>query len=279
MRVRSASVALVLLAGCGMSEGPLLIALDGGGIVSDGGSAMAGAGGSAPALIAQDDPWQYQLTGAVDTELDVRLFVVDLFNVEEDEIASLKAQGTLVVGYLSAGTRETYRDDAGRFPAAAVGQPLESYPNESWLDIRDPTVRALMAARLDLARTKRFDGVFPTNLTAYRRESGFELTAADQADYTTWLAREARARGLRVGMGDDFARAGEFGAHFDFAIHYGCIARGDCALLEPFRMQGKSVLDIETSGTAADVCRRAAEYQVNAILKNQGFGAHFEGCP
>ena len=82
MRVRSAGVALVLLAGCGMTEGPLLIALDGGGVASDGGSTMAGAGGSAqplpPPLIAQDDPWQYQLTGAVDTELDVRLGSLEL---------------------------------------------------------------------------------------------------------------------------------------------------------------------------------------------------------
>ena len=145
--------------------------------------------------------------------------------------------------------------------------------------MRDATVRALMAARLDTVRNKGFDGVFPTSLSAYKHDNGFDLTAADQADYTAWLAEQARARGLRVGMGDDFARVGELGTHFDFAIQYECIARGDCALLDPFRAQGKTVLDIETQGTRDEMCRLAAQYQVNAILKQPGFGASLVGCP
>ena len=277
MRVRSAGVALVLLAGCGVTEGPLLIALDGGEIAaSDGGS--AGAAASTPPLIAQDDPWQYQLVGTVDPALDVRLFVGDLFNVKDAEIARLRAQGTILVAYLSAGTVENFRTDADRFPDAAIGRALEAYPDERWLDVRDPTVRAQMAVRLALARSRGFDGVFPTGLAAYRRDTGFDLTAEDQAAYTTWLAGEAHARGLRIGMSDDFTRIDELGPHFDFAIHYGCIARGDCAQLDPFRVQGKAVLDLETEGTRDEMCRRADEFQVNAILKHAGFDSYVVRC-
>ena len=43
--------------------------------------------------------------------------------------------------------------------------------------------------------------------------------------------------------------------------------------------QVKTVLDLETQGTRDEMCRRAAEYQVNAILKRPGFDAYFEGCP
>ena len=80
-------------------------------------------------------------------------------------------------------------------------------------------------------------------------------------------------------MSGDFARVAELGTHFDFAIHSGCIARADCSQLDSLRAQGKTVLDLETQGTRDEMCRRAAEYQVNAILKRPGFDAYFEGCP
>jgi hypothetical protein len=206
------------LIGCSAAEGPLLHArgampsapvIDGGVVGGSGGASGSGATGvtAVPLALAQDAPWQYQLVGTIDATLAADLFVVDLFETRQSTLDALRARGTLVVAYLSAGTLESYRDDAEQFPEAAVGSPLVSYPNEAWLDVRDQTVRTLMAARLDLAQRKGFDGVLPTNLTAYTADSGFSLSAADQLDYTAWLAAEVRARGMSVGMSSDFARS------------------------------------------------------------------------
>jgi hypothetical protein len=231
-----------------------------------------------PLPLAEGAAWQYQLVEAIDPALPVELFIVDLFEAEQPSIDAMHASGKLVVAYLSAGTREDFRDDADRFPDAAVGNPLANYPNEAWLDVRDATVRSVMAARLDVAQAKRFDGVLPTNMTAYTSDSGFALSAADQLAYTVWLAAEARRRGLSVGMSGDFGRSAELVAHHDFALGYGCLARGTCAQLAPFAAQGKPVLDVETEGEQAAVCAAAAQQGVNALLKQSRFGAYRVGC-
>jgi hypothetical protein len=266
------------LAGCGVTEGRLLHAIGDAGAAREEGGARDGSAGTAPAIIAPGEPWQYQLTGRVDPQLHAQLFVIDLFNVSADTIAQLHASGKRAAAYLSAGTLEPYRDDAARFPASAVGRSFEAYPDESWLDVRDDSVRALMAARLDLARDSGFDGVLPTNLTAYLYDSGFDLSAQDEADYSAWLAEQAHQRGLAVGMSGDFTQAG-LAQHFDFGVHYGCIARGDCGLLDPFLAQGKPALDVEIEGDLTAMCSRAAELGVNAILKRSDYGAYREVCP
>ena len=284
---RAAACGLWLI-GCSAAEGPLLHARSamppaGGG---DGGAAGGGGSGGSiavaqpvPLEFSQGAPWQYQLTGAIDETLEAELFVVDLFNTEQPTLDEHHARGRLDVAYLSAGTHETFRDDADQFPAAAVGSPLDSYPNERWLDVRDPTVRSLMAARLDLAASKGFEGVLPTSMTAYRADSGFALSADDQLDYTTWLAAEVRARGMSAGMSGDFGRSAELAAHHDFAIHFGCLARGDCAVLAPFAAAAKPVFDIETEGEPASVCAAAAQQGVNVLMKDSGFGPDRVGCP
>lgn len=262
-----------LVAACSPIEGPLLHArplVDAG---ADG--AMFPMTGIA---IEQSMAWQYQLSGALDFDIDADLFVIDLFQPEEAQIAALHASGKIVVAYLSAGTVESYRDDADRFPEEAVGEPLENYPNESWLDVRNAQVRALMAARLDVARAKGFDGIVPTSLSGYLRETGFDFTAADQRDYSAFLAAEAHARGLHVCMTDDYEQVQLLAEHYDWAVHFGCIARGDCDELDLLRSQGKPVFDVELEGEVAGVCARAADLGINVIIKRPSFDAYRVGC-
>lgn len=278
--------AVVLFAGCGVREGPLLRAVDGGPLrVDAGGDASIpeppdmDASGGTVAVFAPDVTWQYQLVGTVDPELDARLFVVDLFEVRAEVIARLHAQNKIAVAYLSAGTLESYRDDADDFPAEAVGRPLESYPNESWLDVRSQAVRERMAARLDMARSKGFDGIVPTSLNAYLQDSGFPLSADDQSDYAVWLSAEIRARGMHVAMSGDFTRIATLAPHYDWAVDFGCVARANCNLLAPFAKAGKPVLDVETQGDLTAACTLARGYGVNMIFKRQNFDAYRMVCP
>jgi hypothetical protein len=266
-------LALGVAAACGTVEGPLLHRIagpDAGGDASQGG---------APAIaIAQNMSWQYQLTGDVDLEADVELLVIDLFALDAARIAQLHQQNKVVVAYLSAGTFESFRADADEFPASAIGNTVIDYPDEAWLDIRHPEVRALMAARLDVARDRGFDGLLPTNLSGYRIDTGFDLTAEDQRAYSEWLADETHARGLLIGMAGDFEQAPQLIDRFDWAVHYGCIARGDCDDLDLFAEHGKPVLDVETEGDPAEVCAAAEQLGLNVLIKRPHFDAYRVGC-
>lgn len=272
MRAQLAVLGCAVLSACSSVDGALLHYRAG----ADGGSSDAGA---SPIAIAQNMSWQYQLTGPLqldDAEID--LFVIDLFAPEAPELAALHDAGKVAVAYLSAGTFESFRNDADAFPQSVIGNTLANYPDEAWLDIRDATVRALMAARLDVARDVGFDGVLPTNLSGYRTDTGFDLTADDQRAYSAWLADEAHARGLAIGMAGDFEQASELIDRFDWAVHFGCIERGDCADLEPFSARGKPVLDIETEGDPAEVCAAGAQLGLNVLLKRSQFDAYRVGC-
>src|SRR6185369_11730450 len=126
------------------------------------------------------------------------VYDIDLFDTPAATIAALKSTGRHVICYFSAGSYEDWRPDAASFPAAALGRALDGWPGERWLDTRADGVRAVMRARLDLARSKGCDAVDPDNVDGYTNGPGFPLTATTQLDYDRFLASEAHARGLAV---------------------------------------------------------------------------------
>lgn len=281
--------------GCGTTDGLLLRAADAG-AAANGDLDVAKPGdldvgqapvGPAPATsqdagtarIASDMRLHYQITGTPAVDADADVFVLDLFDAQTSQLATLHARGRIVIGYLSAGSLEPWRPDADDFPARAVGSELSGYPNESWLDIRDASVRALMRARLQLAHDKGFDGVFPGALDAYRNQSGFALSEADQLDYDRFLATEAHALGLSPGLSGDFMLSSQLVAHFDWAIAIGCIAAASCERLQPFIEQAKPVFDVEVQGELSDVCAKAKTLGISMSMKRPGFDAWSRTCP
>lgn len=214
--------------------------------------------------------WQWQLSGAIDASLDVEMYDIDLFEAPQATIDGLRARGVAVICYFSAGSREEWREDAGDFPAAAVGEPLDGWPGERWLDIRSSDVRRIMQARLDRAVAKRCDGVEPDNVDAYANDSGFPLTAADQLDYNRFLAAEAHARGLSVGLKNDLEQIEDLQADFDWALNEECFQWDECELLLPFLDAGKAVFQVEygDASLAASICPRANALDFDTLIKN-----------
>src|SRR6185503_4099576 len=147
--------------------------------------------------------WQWQLTGTINTSFDVDMYDIDLFDAPAAKIAELHAAGRIVICYFSAGSYENWRPDANQFPAAALGNELDGWPGERWLDTRSTAVRNIMTARLDLAVQRGCDGVEPDNVDGYTNGSGFALTAATQLNYNRFLAAEAHARHLSIGLKND----------------------------------------------------------------------------
>ena len=183
--------------------------------------------------------WQWQLLGTTNTAYDVDLYDIDLFDSSETLIASLQTAGRRVICYFSAGSFEDFRPDAASFPSQVLGNPLDDFPDERWLDIRSPSVLTIMEARLDMAVDKGCDGVEPDNMDGFANNSGFSLTSADQLTFNRNIATEAHERGLSVGLKNDLDQISDLISFFDFQVNEQCHEFAECAELDAFITAGK----------------------------------------
>ena len=189
--------------------------------------------------------WQWQLSGAVNTSYDVAIYDIDLFDSSEALIRSLQSSGKKVICYFSAGSYEDWRTDADQFTTSDLGNPLDGWADERWLDIRSSDVHSIMKSRLDLAVQKGCDGVEPDNMDGYINNSGFNLTATNQLAFNRLIANEAHSRGLSVGLKNDLDQINELVDYFDFAVNEQCFEYSECETLAPFITNGKVVLNAE----------------------------------
>lgn len=223
--------------------------------------------------------WQWQLTGEIDTSFDVQMYDVDLFLVSAALVDELHEQGRVVICYFSAGSWENWRKDADEIPEKVIGKPLESWPDENWLDIRQIEMLApFMKARMDLAVQLGCDGVEPDNVDGYANKSGFPLTYQDQLEYNIWLAEEAHMRGLSIGLKNDLDQVEDLVPYFDWALNEECFYYDECELLLPFVQSGKAVFGVEYELERSDFCSQANDLNFDFLLKNWDLDAWWEAC-
>lgn len=180
--------------------------------------------------------WQWQLTGdTIDQSFDVDMYDIDLFESDASAVAALQQQGRKVVCYISMGSWEDWRPDLDQFPEQVIGKDYQDWPGEKWLDIRQVELLApVMRARLDMCRDKGFDAIEPDNIDGYTNDTGFPLTYNDQIKYNRWLADEAHARGLSIGLKNNPDQAADLVAFYDWAMTEDCFDQGWCEQLLPF---------------------------------------------
>jgi hypothetical protein len=189
--------------------------------------------------------WQWQLQGEVNKDYNVVLYDIDLFDSNASIIDSLQNEGKKVICYFSAGSYEEWRSDANNFPKESLGNNLDGWEDERWLDIRHEAIREIMKERLDLAKEKGCDGVEPDNVDGYSNNTGFDLTSDDQIQYNKFLANEAHQRGLSIGLKNDLDQIEILEQFFDFAVNEQCHEYDECALLQPFVVHSKPVFNVE----------------------------------
>jgi hypothetical protein len=254
----------------------------GAGGASGAGGATGGTGGATGTMEswkpAVNTSWQIQLSGTVDTSFDVQMYDIDLYDTSAETISLIKAKGSKVICYFSAGSFEDWRDDASSFPEDSKGAPLDGWPGEWWLDVRLQAVRDIMAARMDIAVQKGCDGVDPDNVDGYTNQNGVGLTAADQLAYNRFLAEAAHTRGLTVLLKNDVDQVGELVNDFDGAVNEQCVQYDECDLVAPFVAAGKPVFGIEYKGAQATVCATANASNFNTLLKNLSLDAKRTAC-
>jgi hypothetical protein len=242
----------------------------------------AGPGGALPTVPwvpSPDVTWQAQLSGTVDTSLDVRLFYLDADLVPEATRSALHAAGRAIACYLSVGSFEPWRADAQSFPNAVIGNPLADYPREQWVDIRSLDLRAIVEKRILALAAARCDGIVPANLEGNLNDTGFSLTAADEHDYALWLNTQARAAGTSLALSLDENLVPGLMADFDWALAFECVADG-CPGYGAMRQTGKPVLLVEygNASSAPTTCAQARNYQLNALIKNRALDGFRISC-
>jgi hypothetical protein len=265
--------AALLLFACQGTEGTLLVRAD-----------AAGGAGPEPTpnvwLPAEDARWLARLDGAVDIEESADFFYLDPEQQPAEDLAALHEQGRRFLCYLSAGTMESFREDAKLFPEGAVGNVVPGFPQERWVDVRDAEVRRLMAERISALAEAGCDGVTPASLTGYEVDSGFPLTLEDTVSYARFVADAAHTAGMSIGLTGPAALTLELWQSFDFGLAIGCVAGSMCREYAVLTAAQKPVLHVELGNeqSAPELCKAAQALGFQAIVSDVGFTGRCVVC-
>ncbi len=221
--------------------------------------------------------WQVQYSG---TLVAGTALVVDVDGHETSAatVASLKKAGKHVICYINAGGWEDWRPDKAVFPKAVIGNKLDGWPSERWLDIRAVDVLVpIMAARIDECARKGFDAVDPDNMDGWQARSGFPLTQADTLTYLAALSEVAHTRGLAIGLKNGIEVLGDAAPLVEFAVNEECLTYHECSAYGPLLRSGKAVFHVEYRGSLTSICARVPK-GFSTVRKHIDLGAWRKAC-
>jgi len=263
----------------------------GGGSAAGGGSATGGGSGTGGGTTADggwwtpayETTWQWQLQGTIDTTVDAGVYDIDLFDTPQATIDSLHAMGRKVVCYFDTAYEPGRPDSMQLLPY--IGNPVQGWPGQYWLDTRNATVRSVMAARIALAQTKHCDGLEPDDVDEITNSPGISgLTANDQLDFCRFIANTGHAAGLGVALKNDLDQVPDLVGDFDFAINEQCFMYMECDTLMPFTAANKAVLQTEytsqnmLSTLGATICPQSLPLGFSTIIKTLDLTAPVFSC-
>jgi len=192
--------------------------------------------------------WHWQLNGKIKMDVLADVYIVDLYDTPKSTIDTLHKEGKKVIAYFSAGSYESWREDAKRFSKSAIGAKMDGW-DERWLDIRDPSIKSIMRDRIALAKKKGFDGVEADNVDGYTNKTGFKLSFNDQIKYNRFLSEEAHKNSLAIALKNDIDQIKDLEKYFDFAINEECHEFNECDKYQPFIKSKKAVFNAEYKKT------------------------------
>jgi hypothetical protein len=208
-------------------------------------------------------------------------------------VDALHVRGARVIGYIDAGTAETWRPDFPELQAfdqscdgCLFGNPLGNFPDEYWLNINPDVIgtnpntgeaesarRFLldeMLARLKEAKLIGVDAIEFDDVDAHQNKTGLSISPATQLQYNARLANLAHRVGFSVGLKNDLDQATALQPYFDFAINEECWQFSECGPLKPWPSQyGKAVFNVEYEANRASFCPKANSpaWDFNSIRK------------
>ena len=230
---------------------------------------------------AKGAAWQIQLSTPVDLTVDAPIYDIDGADNTAAVVQQLHVLGRKVICYIDVGGAESYRDDYSMIPASALGNTVDGWPDERWIDVRQiAALTPVMSARMDMCRSKGFDAVDPDMMEAYAADSGFPITYQDQLTFNRWIADLAHQRGMGVALKQDIDQVKDLWPYFDFAVNEQCAQYDECNLYaNTFLSAGKAVFEIEYSVSPDRFCPYARSVGIYALKKNLSLNAARTVCP
>ncbi|KAF7191142.1 hypothetical protein HII31_07502 [Pseudocercospora fuligena] len=218
---------------------------------------------------------------------DVDVFSLDLFGNTASTIQTLHQLNKKVICYFSAGSYEPGRPDSANFLPSDLGSQMANWPDEKWLDIRSLNVQKIMAARIQLAKSKGCDAVDPDNVDGYNNVNGLGLTQQDTVNFMTSLASQAHTSGLSIGLKNAIEVLPALQNTVQFAVNEACTQYSECGAYTSMTKTGKGVLSIAypaagvgnvKPATLSKLCANADAAGLSMIIKNPALGPKVEFC-
>jgi hypothetical protein len=194
--------------------------------------------------------WQIVLTGQININdntasivPNVDVFDIDLFfntkdGTDPSVIRNLHRLGKKVICYFSGGSYEPDRPDSDDFPEADKGNVMIGWEDEKWLNLRSTKVRDIMKARIALAKDMGCDAIDPDNMDGYAENKGvnpgFTLTQDDSIDFVKFLATEAHAKDLAIGLKNAGEIIGKVIDDVQFSVNEECASEHECGVYKQF---------------------------------------------
>ena len=191
-----------------------------------------------------DSTWYWQLDKKVDLNHVADIYIIDLFDTNISTIKKLHDKNKTVIAYFSAGSYESWREDAKEFKKGDFGKKMSDW-DEVWLDIRSKNVKRIMKNRIKLAKEKGFDGVEADNVDGYTNGTGFNLSYNDQLNFNKFLASYAHKLGLVIALKNNIDQVKDLESYFDFAINESCHVYNECEAYKKFTKANKAVFNAE----------------------------------
>jgi glycosyl hydrolase family 114 len=219
-------------------------------------------------------------------------------------VHAIHVRGARVVGYISAGTAETWRPDFPELQSfdqscdgCLFGNPVGNYPDEYWLNInsdvsgtnpntgRIETAQSFlldeMLARVKEAKLIGVDAIEFDNVDEYGNRTGLKISARTQLRYDMSLANTPHRLGLTVGLKNAIGQADTLQPFFDFEINEQCWQYHECSGLASWPAAGKPVFNVEYGGKQSVYCPLANSpaYDFNPIGKTDDlFDLPYQPC-
>ncbi|KAH7149716.1 glycoside hydrolase superfamily [Dactylonectria estremocensis] len=184
---------------------------------------------------------------------NVSIWDLDMYDNDETVFTALIEDGKHVICYFSAGSYEDWRDDADDFAKADLGDDLDGWEGEKWLNISSPAVREIMKTRIKYAADKGCHAIDPDNVDGYQNENGLNLTEADTISYVKFLSEEAAQYNMSTGLKNAGGIISDVLDYVHFSVNEQCIEYSECETFAAFIDADKPVFNIEYPSKAPKV--------------------------
>jgi hypothetical protein len=213
------------------------------------------------------------------------VLILDAFETDQNQISNFKLLHKKVIAFVSVGIWQEWIYDANLFSAELLGNNVDGWAAERWLDIRNHALLLpRIQERLNMIKNKGFDGVAIRGMDEYLNASGFPISYQEEIEYCRLILSYAHSIGLSTGQVNAIPLIVEFSDEFDWLLVQNAFKYSEVQVASAYINQEKAVLAIEYNDSFSEtdfysnVCPLASTLRITAILKNNAHTDFLASC-